>query len=50
MDTSSKGVKLRVLPTCSGRHTPPQGSEADFGMRLLWEFSLHERWDGDVLE
>jgi hypothetical protein len=43
MDTSSKGVKLRILPTCSGeRARLPMAQKADVGMRLLWEFCMHE--------
>ena len=44
MDTSSKGVNLRVRPTLErGAHTPPLGSVACFGMRLLWEYTCIRR-------
>ena len=37
-------MNLQVLPTWSGETYAPPGSEATFGMRLLWEFFLHVKW------
>jgi hypothetical protein len=48
MDTSSKGVNLRVRPTRSEERTLPLGSVAYFGMRLLWEYTCIRREGHDA--